>query len=303
MNLKQLRAFREVMLSGSVSKAASILCRTQPAISAQLTSLENEVGVKLFNRIEGRLHPVPEAQYLLNKATKILDEIDGIEENLARIRNLDIGRINIVAMTGPSIFFLPHVISDFIRGREKVDISLFSHSSFQTQQLLSAQRYDVGIVDTFPDASAGPALIDYDRIEYDCVCAVSIDDPLAKQDFISVQDLSNKPLAMLHEVHAVSQQLKNTFEQQGLVLHQRFETQYFIPQLTFVEQGLAYAVVDPITVESYHLYRQNNKSIVFLPLLPTIKFTISIITPSHRPLSTLANSFVTYLKDELQKFQ
>lgn len=303
MNVKQLRAFREVMLSGSVSKAAGILCRTQPAVSSQLTSLESEVGIKLFDRFDGRLHPVPEAQYLLDKATKILDEIDNIEENLSRMRNLEVGSINIVAMTGPSVFFLPQLISDFVSSREKVNVSLFSHSSFQTQQLLSAQRYDVGIIDTLPDMSSGPSLIEYDSVDYSCVCAVPMDDPLAVQDFISVEDLNAKPLAMLSESHSVSQQLKDNFVQQGVELNRRFETQYFIPQLTFVEQGLAYAVVDPLTVKSYHLYRQESKRVIFRPFFPKIMFTASIITPYHRPLSTLANSFAVYLKEELKKFQ
>lgn len=303
MNLKQLRAFREVMLTGSVSKAASTLCRTQPAVSAQLTSLEKEVGLKLFNRLDGRLHPVPEAEYFLAKATEILDEIDSVQENLARVRNLEVGRINIVAMPGPSIFFLPQLISEFVKNREQVGISLFSHSSFQTQQLLSAQRYDVGVVDVFPEADAGPSLIDYDRLDYNCVCAVSKDDPLATQDSISVRDLDGKPLAMLAETHSFIQQLKQLFEQQGSRMNRRFETQYFIPQLTFVEQGLACAIVDPLTVESYQLYRKEHGSIVFLPIFPAINFSISIITPSHRSLSTLANTFVAYLKEELQRFQ
>lgn len=304
MNLKQLRAFREVMVTGSVSKAAENLFRTQPTISAQLSTLEKEVGLKLFERRDGRLHPVPEAEYLLSQATEILDKVDNLQENLTSVKNLDSGRINIVAMIGPSIFFLPNLISEFVKDRKHVDISLFSSSSFQTQQLMSAQRYDVGIVDDgIPELDSGLSLVDHERLDYQCVCAVPADDPLARKEFITARDLDRKPLAMLAETHGIHKEIKRVFEEQELTMNCRFETQYFLPQLVFVERGLAYAIVDPITVDSYYSNYKSDDRIVFLPFRPSVTFSISIITPSHRPLSTLANRFVTYLREELQRFQ
>ncbi len=61
MNLRQIQAFQEVMLTGSVTEAARNMRRTQPAISSLIAGLEKSVGYKLFERRRGRLHPVPEA--------------------------------------------------------------------------------------------------------------------------------------------------------------------------------------------------------------------------------------------------
>ena len=58
MNLCQLRAFQQVMLTGSMTEAAHNLGRTQPAISALIAGLEETVGYPLFGRRGGRLHPV-----------------------------------------------------------------------------------------------------------------------------------------------------------------------------------------------------------------------------------------------------
>lgn len=303
MNLKQLKAFREVMLTGSVSKAAGNLYRTQPAVSAQLTSLEKEIDLKLFDRRDGRLYPVPEAEYLLTKAIEILDEIENVQENLNMVRNLDVGRINLAAMLGTSMFLLPQLISEFVKDKQHIDVSLFTYSSQQTTQLVSAQGYDVGIVDLLAYSPAESSLLSYDGFDYKCVCALPADDPLASNTSITPQDLENKPLAMLPESHSIYQQVRQIFREQGVKMNRRFETQYFIPQLTFVEQGLAYAIVDPLTVESYRLYRQGQGNLVFLPFSPDVNFSISIITPAHRPLSTLASTFVDYLKRELQSFQ
>ncbi|MEP3350993.1 MAG: LysR family transcriptional regulator [Marinomonas sp.] len=301
MNLKQLRAFKEIMVTGSVSKAASNLFRTQPAVSSQLASLEEEVGMPLFERREGRLHPVPEAEYILAEATEILEKVENLQDSLTRVKNLNVGRINMVAMISPSIFFLPQLISRFVQNKEHVDVSLFSHSSFQAQQLMSAQRYDVGLVDHVE--SVAPSLIHHDPLDFKCVCAVPASDPLAQNTTICAQDLDNKPLAMLDGSHAIHKQLESIFKTNDLTLNKRFETQYFLPQLSFVENGLACAIVDPITVASYQANSRNQDQIVFLPFTSHVTFSISIVTPAHRPLSTLAMMFVKYLKSELQTLQ
>lgn len=299
MNIKQLRAFQEVIVTGSVSKAAKNLFRTQPAISSQIMSLEAEVGMPLFERRDGRLYPAPEAQFILEEATKILDKLESLESNVERIRNLEIGRINVVASLCPSIFFLPQLISQFVKEREHVDVSLFSHNSKQVQRLVSAQRYDVGIADFLSSENKGPSLINHERIDYQCVCAVPVSDALASKSFITAEDLHNKPLVVLAESDTITQQLSGLFEKQSLTMVKRFETQYFFPQLTFVENGLACAIIDPITVETYRNNCAKQASVVFLPFRPDITFSITIVTPSHMPLSTLATTFVAHLRKAL----
>ena len=82
MKLNQLTAFREVMLTGSVSDSARNLGRTQPSISSQIHSLEQDIGMLLFERRGGRLHPVPEARYLLEEADTILQKLASVQRNM-----------------------------------------------------------------------------------------------------------------------------------------------------------------------------------------------------------------------------
>ena len=147
MNLKQLSAFREVMLTGSVTQAARNLLRTQPAISAQIAGLEEEVGLKLFERRGGRLHPVPEAHYLLEEASAIIDRLNDADRTMRSIRDLDQGTLKIVSMPGPSVFLLPDLIAKFVQHRDQVKVSLISRSSVQVRNLIAVQKYDVGLAD------------------------------------------------------------------------------------------------------------------------------------------------------------
>ena len=75
-----------------------------------------------------------------------------------------------------------------------------------------------------------------------------------------------------------------------------FSTQYFIPLLTYVENGLACAVVDPVTAQSYKLYRSGQTAgVVFKPFHPDIAFELAILRPNHRPVSLLARDFADIL--------
>ena len=64
MNIRQIKAFHATIVFGSVSKAASSLGLTQPAVSKLLKNLEETVNYQLFDRVNGRVNPTPEARYL-----------------------------------------------------------------------------------------------------------------------------------------------------------------------------------------------------------------------------------------------
>ncbi len=303
MNLKQLSAFREVMLTGSVSEAARNLYRTQPAVSAMIASLEADIGFELFLRRGGRLHPVPEAHYLLEEANAILDRLDSTARTMRSVRDLEQGTLRVVSMPGPAVFLLPALISRFVGGREGIRVSLISRSSPQVQQLVSVQQYDVGLADVGLMDAGETALVSHDTERLECLCALPADDPLAKRQAVEAGDLDGKPMATLFAGHPTHVQTEAAFERAAADFNVRFETQYFIPLLTFVEQGLAYAIVDPLSAESYRLYRGGAQALVFRPFEPTIYLDASIVTPAHRPLSTLAQAFATILKDEIRRIE
>ena len=301
MNLNQLSAFREVMLTGSVTQAARNLFRTQPAISAQIAGLEEDVGLKLFERQGGRLHPVPEAHYLLQEATAIIDRLKAADRTMKSIRGLDEGTIQIVSMPGPSAFLLPDLIAKFVEPRERAKVSMIARSSIQVQQLIAVQQYDVGLADIgFAGFDESP-LVDHDILRLECLCAMPADDALTDKTVVTAKDLSGKAMATLYEDHPNFIQTKAAFAKMDAVFNPRFEAQYFIPLLTYVERGLAYAIADPMAAKSYGLYKGADAAIVFRPFAPAVYLVSSIMTPNHKPPSNLARAFIAELRAELRR--
>lgn len=301
MKIMQMKAFHELMLTGSVSEAARNLNRTQPAISALISGLEDELGMKLFERRNGRLHPVPESYYLKEECSELLGRINTLQQNMQGIKALDNGKLELVCMPGPSVFLLPKLIADFVGEKPDIESALISRSSEVVFQLVAAQQYDLGIADYFEGKVDNTSLVKEDTFEFDCVCVFHRDDPLTERKVIKPEDLADQPLASLYSDHELYGNIEKIFGERNIGLNVKFTTRYFIPLFTYVERKLASAIVDPIAMESYQLYKGDQGKLVFRPFKPSIPFHISVLTPVHRPASLLTQAFTEKLKQEMQR--
>ena len=296
MNLRQLQAFQEVMLTGSVTEAARNMGRTQPAVSALIAGLEKSVGYDLFERRGGRLHPVPEADFLLTEARTILDRLGGLRETMQGVGALEVGHLRIACMPVYAEILMPRLISRFVKTREDVTISLVSQSSERVYERLASQRFDLG----FAEVATVSPLVNADEVAMDCVCAVSANDPLAKKKVITPADLDGRAVASFLPRHFIRRRLHEVFESEGRELHIRFEVQNAASQYVFVEEGLAYAVMSPLSAQNYRLTRSGRDRIVFIPFRPEVPYRIAVLTPAHKPLSRLARAFASLLMKEAQ---
>ncbi len=303
MKLNQIAAFREVMRTGTMSAAARNLSRSQPAISGLISSLEADIGVKLFTRDGGRLHPVPEAYYLLEEANQILGRLETATTMMKGIRSTDRGTIQIASMPGPSVFVLPGIVSDFVADRSEVSVSLTSRSSTIVHQLVASQQYDIGFADTQPDLQTETSLMTAEAYSFRCYCALHPDDPLARQEYISPTDLDGRPMAALYGDHPTRRATEDNFTNETAHFALRFEAQYFIPLLTYVEHRLANAIVDAITVEGYTNYCNGDAALIFRPFVPDIYLDTRLLMPRHNRRSHLSSAFVDVLRSRLKDIQ
>lgn len=83
MEIRVLRYFLAVVREESITKAADVLHITQPTLSRQLAQLEQEVGVKLFDRGARRVTLTNEGFLLRRRAEEILQLVDKTEQELA----------------------------------------------------------------------------------------------------------------------------------------------------------------------------------------------------------------------------
>ena len=296
MNLRQIQAFQEVMLTGSVTEAARNMRRTQPAISSLIAGLEKSVGYKLFERRRGRLHPVPEAHFLLAESRAILERFGRLQQTMQGVGNLVTGHLNIACLPVFAESVMPRLIARFVRDKKDVSISLVSHTSERVYERMASQQFDLG----FAEVTTNSPLVDSREFAMNCVCAVPANDELANKSVITPADLDGKSMATFLPSHFIRQRLHEIFENEGIQLRVRFEMQNAPSQYAFVEEGLAFAVMSPLSSYNYKHLQPNSNRIVFIPFLPEVIYRIAILTPAHNPISQLAQAFANLLETEVE---
>ncbi|WP_299848673.1 LysR family transcriptional regulator [uncultured Roseovarius sp.] len=300
MNFTQIKTFRAVMTSTSLSAAAQKLGRTQPAVSLAIRSLEETLGLKLFERKGRQLVPVPEAQYLLLEVEEILGRLSTVSRTMKSLAEGQSGTLNVSAMPG-GIFLFSRFIGQAIEPNSDVELAISARSSLQILELVSSQSIDFGFGDA-PIKTHESAQFTIDAISGECFCVVPRGHRLAKADIIGIKELDREPIGVLQSNHAHHRKTLAAFEKSGASYRKFIESQTFLPLLQFVRSGHCVAIVDPLTVVTESIMNSGLDDIVFKPLKEEIRYDYAILTPSHRPLSQLAISVRSAWIEEVIQF-
>lgn len=146
MNLHALRIFVEVAARSSVTLAADALSISQPAVSAQIRKLEQELGLTLVLP-EGRgIALTGEGQLLYEQARRIYDWEKEIESQLAEIRSGTRGKLRVASTNHPSHTLVPKWLAAFKREHENVDVEIRSGNSQQSIERLLRCEADLAVI-------------------------------------------------------------------------------------------------------------------------------------------------------------
>ena len=297
LSFRQLQTFVEVMRAGSVSQAGRSLGRTQPAISAMLSGLEEEIGFPLFERERGRLVPKPEAHYFMEEAEFVLARLSQSARTLQEIGNLKKGKLRLACNPAASSFFMPDVVARFVTDKPEIKVSLMTASSPVVTDWIASQQYDIGLAET----PAARRTISSQTFTFPCLCAMPKNDALGSKAYIQPCDLDGRPLAMLYDDHTITEQIRAAFASRGSIINQRFELRTLAPAFTLVSEGLCYAICDQFSALSYQKSLGKAFRINFRPFQPTLSLSMALMTPANRPHSDLSQALTKIISAELSK--
>ncbi len=115
MDLDQLHTFLEIVRLKSFSKAAQTCYRTQPAISAQVRQLEQELNTQLFERFGSRIALTTAGKVFARFAEQILDLRRQAQDSINELELTPRGELIIAANEATCIYVLPGVFSEYNR--------------------------------------------------------------------------------------------------------------------------------------------------------------------------------------------
>ncbi|MGC2062132.1 MAG: LysR family transcriptional regulator [Thermodesulfovibrionales bacterium] len=154
MNFYQLTYFKKVAEIRSISRAAEELLITQPAVSKQIKSLEEELGTKLFDRIGKKVLLTRAGENLYEHAGRILRSVHEAKTAVHDMSRECSGELVIGASDHISLHRLPDVLKAYIAAYPQVDLKLRCHRSETIIGMVTNNQVDLGVI-TLPPAERG----------------------------------------------------------------------------------------------------------------------------------------------------
>lgn len=144
LDLNKLRTFTIVAEQQSITRAAELLFRTQPAISAQLKDLQQDIQLVLFERKSSRIYLTKEGQSLYNYAKTRIAEIDDIVLRLQHDKHNLQGKIHLAVHWELTQHLIPDIVLGFRGHYPNVRFDVTQYDDAQLSDALIENRADIG---------------------------------------------------------------------------------------------------------------------------------------------------------------
>lgn len=302
ITLQQLKYVIEVSRSYSISKAAQNLFISQPSLSNAIKELENEIGIAIFLRTNKGIILTTEGSEFLGYARQVVEQAALLENRYSNSQPLQ-------QHFSVSAQHYAFAVSAFVRllkeyNQEEYDFRLRETKTYEIIADVKNLHSEIGIlyVNDFNKKVIYKFLeegnlIFHQLFEADPHVFISAQNPLAKQDFVTLSDLMPYPYL--------------SFEQGD------YNSFYFSEEiLSTISRPKNITVSDRATLfnlliglNGYTIstgvisHKLNSKDIVAVPLLVDERITVGYITHKNVKNSPLANIYIEYLKASIEEEQ
>ncbi|GAB1482461.1 selenium metabolism-associated LysR family transcriptional regulator [Treponema sp.] len=216
MDTTKLQAFCTVAELKSFSEAAMQLNYTQPAISAQIRELENELKVPLFKKTGKNVELsdagnalLPHAEQLLAQFQELKNVLPGNEAHNDRV-------VKIGASSLPGVHLVPSIMAKAKSRYPDLSFKLTINNNYQVERMLYANQIEVGFAGRKRMQVATGSLTEHLLVKDDLVAVLSPSHPLAGRSDIRMQDLATMPLILPPRNILTRRQVEERFRHLGL---------------------------------------------------------------------------------------
>ena len=146
MNLHQLEIFEAVAETGSFSRAAESVLLTQSTVSQHLAALENEVGVRLFDRTGRGAELTDAGQLFRQHVRQVLANCADLRQAMARFRGMENPQLVVGASNIPANYLIPELLPILATGYPGILLSVMAGDSRETVARLAAGEVALAVV-------------------------------------------------------------------------------------------------------------------------------------------------------------
>jgi DNA-binding transcriptional LysR family regulator len=201
MELRQLRYFVAVAEELHFRRAAARLHISQPPLSAQIRSLEQEMGCQLLERTRRRVALTPAGGAFLRDARTLLAELDGAVATARRIDAGQSGRLRVTFVGSALLSVVPDLVQRFRAARPGIELELRERSNVEQVRAVSSGAADVGLIRP-PAELGGDDLRSELVLRERTLAALPASHPLARLRRVPLASLAAEPFVLFPRAQA-----------------------------------------------------------------------------------------------------
>ena len=284
MELRVLEYFLMVAREENITKAAQLLHITQPTLSRQLMQLEEELGVKLFERNRHHIQLTDEGLLLKRRAQEIVALAEKARKELSDEKHVS-GEIEIGSGEFKSFSFFADIMSEFMKIYPNVSFKFYSGNADNIKERLENGLSDIGLLADPVDVSK----YEFVRLPQKEIWGLLIhqDSKLAKKEFIMPEDLCGMSVIMPHR-RLVQEELKgwlgDAYDRMRITAI--YDLLYNAAIMARKKMGAVFTID----------LGQRFDDLKFIPLKPALEFGSLMVWKKNRVQSSAAEAFCEYFK-------
>jgi DNA-binding transcriptional LysR family regulator len=247
INLRQIEAFKAVIEQGTVSAAADALLISQPAVSKLLTHLERDSGLRLFERVKGKLTPTARGMRLYSEIDRVFAGLRQVEHAIESIHRDEQKQLSIGVLPALCGSFINRIVMEFREIHPDATVKVHSRDSASIANWLGTQQLDVGLISSVVDS---PLIERVSLIERPLICALPLGHHLASKTTVDVQDLEGEDFVSFMEGTPTRQHVDEMLQRNSVRPHVVMEASMAPTVGEAVSAGIGISLVHPLFIDS-----------------------------------------------------
>jgi DNA-binding transcriptional LysR family regulator len=297
MDLRHTRTFVTVAELGTVSKASLRLRIAQPALSRQIGALEQELGLKLFDRVGRRLILTSEGEQLLSDCRGLLNHAAAIDERAQGLKRGDTGTLKVAASPQHIESVLSQFLHRYAQRYPNVQVKLIEAPGLEIRAMLERGEVHLGqnLLNASPtsDERFGSQPLEY----VDILAACHVRLQLGREGKVNIEDLASYPLLLMDTQFAVRGSFDAACRLAGLKPNILLESRTPHTLLALAEAGHGVAII-PSQLQS-HRYQLRVVGVTYRGRL--VREPMMIWWDKRRPQPRYAMAFCKMLAEHVRE--
>jgi DNA-binding transcriptional LysR family regulator len=294
MSLSQIRYFLEVTHAGSVREAGERLNVSFSALSRQIQNLENELGMKLFERRPRGMVLTAAGEIYLNYARSVVMESDRVQSELDALRGLRRGTIRVFSVEGVISDALTRAIARFRSEFPGISFRLVVTGSAEVIGAVRDGEADVGI--SF-NAQPHPLINFVRRFREPVVAIVHPEHGLARMKQVSFVELLALPMGIPEVGFGIRRLIDDQCRRLGMSIEPMLETNSIEALRGFARSGAGVSILPPRSIQRE--IKLNLLQPVPISDRAMRQSSIDVSVLSGRQLPTAVSTFINVLEEAL----